>query len=139
MNSDIVALVSVITSGIVAVSHVLVPLINDQLKHRRERKIAEAESINGAATAVLGLLAVFRSGDVHTASKKSIKQVYAETLAAYYRWERKLPWSIKAEMVERIAKLRKGFESGNYNSLYKEGPSLADEINTITDLACKKL
>jgi hypothetical protein len=142
MNLD-APIVSVITSGCVAVAGIFLPLVLNILVERqkwsREQKSAKLEEVNQASKTLLELLAIFRSGDVQLASGRSVKSVYSELLGKYYLWEQIAYSYLDIEERGTILQLRKEFEAGDYQKLFHEGPELADKVIGLTYSAIDKI
>lgn len=83
MGSEWVAIVSVVSSAMVAVAGVLLPIINDARKWSRETKLKTLDAVDARSVALLKLLSAFRSGRVSEALQiSSQRQGYAELLNA---------------------------------------------------------
>jgi hypothetical protein len=131
-----IAVISVITSGVVAVASMLFPLIInfllDSQKWSRERKAAEADKIEKAAAELLDVLADFRSGDVLRATNRSPQMVFSQLLSNYYTWERTMWLHCKKSEQPRLLELRKEFENGDPKSFLTSAPNLVNEILDLT-------
>jgi len=138
-----IALISVITSGIVAISSVIFPLLLNLLAERakwmREKHSTEIKNVNEITITLLDKLAAFRSGDVEHAQTIIYLKVLSDTISAFYAWERALWARLKTDEQETIKELRKEFENGNKTSFFDKGPSLADKILNITNLVSNRI
>ncbi|CAG0947620.1 hypothetical protein ANRL1_04344 [Anaerolineae bacterium] len=142
MNPD-AAVVSVITSGIVAIAGITLPLflnlIIDSRKWSRERKANEIDKISKSTNELLKVLSMFRSGDVQSASKQPIPSVYSDLLSKYYSWDLNIAQHFKNANSEQLGHLRASIEGGNYQTLYDNAPKLAGEILSLTRMAIEKM
>ena len=143
------AMVSVIVSGIVALSSLLVPIIIDWRKSNRGKTTVKIEKINSAALELLGHLSHFRHwvwGDIEaSASGFPVQQVYTDMRVKHYAWEQ-AAWShLDDHARERVRKLRRRFERLHTesditkNASESDLPTLSDEILKLTHTAVKKL
>lgn len=132
MDSNIVALVSIIASSTIAlVSLVLSPLVSffvDSFRWKRERKAAEAQRIEKSAIELLTMLSAFRSGYVTTATGGSYAEAFSKLLTKYYAWEIVIRPYCTAMERQSVDALRAQFENGDAKILYDKGPRLANEI-----------
>jgi hypothetical protein len=135
-NEPSIALVSVIVSGIVAISSVVFPillnLISESSKWKREKNLHIIEIINSTTINLLDTIADFRSGDVREATGETTSKKLSDAISNYYSWERAIWQKLNTEDQNEIKKLRKKFEDADYHSLFSDGPSLADQILDIS-------
>ena len=119
MNSDLVALVSVLVTGAVALSTALVqPLLNRKMeKDRRseEQRSATIAQIRSDSTAVLGHLAFFSSGQPGVAAKANTEQVYRDLLTTYYSWELTVWPYLTEQERDEVKRLRSEVEDSEYD------------------------
>jgi len=138
-----VAVVSVITSGIVAVAGLLFPLlmnfILDSRKWSREKKAAEAEKVDKASVTLLETLSIYRTRDAFMAAGRPEKAIHSDILSRYYAWERAISSHFRKTDFERIKQLRAKFENGDYQTFYDDEPALAGEILDLTHSAIEKI
>lgn len=143
MENNSIALISVITSGIVAVSSIIFPIIvnllTDRAKWKREQKSIEINALNEATGIVLRMLASFRSGNVTQATNATLGKAMSDIINAFYSWERCIWTRLMDDEQEKIKSLRTEFETGNYQSFFDQGPTLVDKILTITDTVIRRI
>ena len=127
------ATISVIVSGIVAVSGIFVTPITDGLKWSREQKAAEHEKLEKRTSELLESLALFRSNNsrqgVEDAARKQFGKAHTELLSRYYSWENAVMKHCKKDCRERLRRLQNDVE----NELRGEGfsdktSSLIEEV-----------
>lgn len=142
-NQNSIAIVSVIVSGIVAISSVIFPIIvnfiTDRARWKREQKSIEINSLNEATNYLLRMLANFRSGNVTTATKDTKEKAMSDIIHAFYSWERCVWVRLNGDEQDTIKDLRKKFETGNYQSFFDDGPTLVDKILTNTDTVIRRI
>ncbi len=127
-----VATVSVISSGIVAIIGMIVPMLASALaesrKWTRERRAREYERLDTASRELIDQLGIIRSGWVHEATGGTWHQTYAKCIAAFYAFEQVVwPRCEPAEQA-RLENLRNSIERADSQALYDCVPKLIREI-----------
>jgi hypothetical protein len=142
-----VAVVSVLVSGIVAVSSLAVPIIVDKLRSSRERTAADLERVNTTTLDLLGELVHFRhwyQRDLEESSGRPIQQVYADLQRKHYAWERAIMPRLDEAGRDSVKKMRKRFEGIHaIEHITKDAssstlPDLSDEVLQLAYLATEK-
>lgn len=142
-SQSLIAIVSVITSGLIAILSVIFPLLlnllTERAKWERENKSAELKNINEITNYLLNNIADFRSGNVSSATRNSIEKAKSSIISSFYTWERVMRQRLNDSERIEIKTLRKEFEDGDYKTLYEKGPILADKILEITALVSDRI
>lgn len=142
-SQSIIAIVSVITSGLIAIFSVLFPLLLNLLTERakleREKKSAELKNVNEITNYLLRNLADFRSGNVTSATEGSPEKAKSSIISSFYTWERVMRQRLDDSEREELKTLRREFEDGDHKTLYTDGPFLADKILEIADLVSYRI
>lgn len=147
LNMD-AALVSVITSGLVAILSLVVPIVIDYRKSIRESKFAKVEALNQTTLELLGQLSHFRYriwGDIEESAAKPIQQITSELRSKHYAWERAIWAPLNQSERDRVKGLRKKFENVAWAEDIKsekttsEVSELSDEILDLSFIAGEKL
>lgn len=137
------ATISVITSGIVAIGGILIPLlinyVRENQKWLREQKAAERDNVNQASIKLLKFIAMYRSGDIEAAARRDMKDVYGDFLGKYYVWEQIVWPYLESDDKGDVLELRKTIEKGSRNTFYEKGPDLANNIIRITQNRVDKI
>jgi hypothetical protein len=151
MQSDI-ATISVITSGIVAISTILLPLffnfISDGLKWRRERRLSEIDKIEKATTELMSMLSEKWAGNYYNSvgghqDKLDWVQLQSRILNSFYVWERTL-WSYSDRKGrEEIMAIHQELETKSLSTNDDEGKArwarLSKEIHELTHNAVHRV
>jgi hypothetical protein len=139
IDSSIITLVSVITAGLVSVLGVLVPVLTDLWKAKRQQKPSQAHEIDKTALDLLGKITPLRHTDYnkvgHSAEQDPFKH-QSDLQASHYAWECAVWHHLNDNSKARTNKLRKIFETTQNLSEYtKQMQELSDEILAITYIA----
>lgn len=152
MQSDI-ATISVITSGTVAISTILLPLffsfISDSLKWKRERRLSEVDKIEKATTELISMLSEKWAGNYDSTSpgfsrdKLDWKQLDSRIFNSFYAWERTLwPYSDRRGRVS-ILNIKTELETQSLETHTEAGKvkqaRLSGEIHELTYIAVKNV
>jgi len=133
---DWVALASVITSGLVAISSFLVPAITDRVKWKREREAARADSIDKVTVDLLRYLSFLRANQPHVAAQTmSPQEVYSGLLNSYFAWEHTLWSSWNRAQRESAKEMRTQLESAGPHDLRAKLSEIADEVLNLARVA----
>ena len=141
-SQSLTAVVSVITSGIIAILSVIFPLINlltEKARLEREIKASESKNLNEITNHLLNNLADFLSGNVSSATKDSIEKAKSSIISSFYAWERVVRQRLDVSERIDIKNLRREFELGDQISLFHMGPDLVDRILETTDLVLDRI
>lgn len=138
MDPQLVALISVITSGLVAITSGVIPFINDRFRSAAQARRDQEQALTSAAHDLLQSLAYHRSGDVQAATRRSQEAVYSELLTHYYRWRLIVDCHIPEEQA-RMSSVGEKIESHSAVSLCELAPHIAAEIHDITRLAVGRI
>jgi hypothetical protein len=127
-----IAIVSIIVSGIIALSSLIAPLLvnffSDSAKWKREKLSLQKTSLDEKTNKLLELLSAFLSGNVADATGQRMDKIRKEIIGTYYVWEREI-WSLTKENEKTsIKELRSSFEKADHRYLYTDGSKLADTI-----------
>lgn len=142
------ALVSVITSGLVAILSLVVPIIIDYRKSERESKSAKVDALNRTTLDLLAQLAHFRYriwADIEESAAKPLQQITSELRSKHYAWERSIWSALNQAEKARVKFLRTKFENTSWADDIKSDESgsevsdLSDEILTLAFIAGEKL
>ena len=137
MNDLDVGVVSVIASAAIAIASLLFPLVlglfRDTLKWKREKRDLELQGLDEAADELLKDIAIFRSGDIRTATHRPEAEIYSRLLGRYYVWERFVwPYVREGNEREQVRSLRRTIELAETKALFEEAPRVAEEIIYLT-------
>jgi len=131
---DYVALASVITSGIVAVSVIIVPFIADYLKAKREKRAADVEKVHSATAEVLKALSLFVAGETLSASA---------LLKSYYVWESIVSLHSTGDEFKQLKHLRADVEGARDRQqetpFYEGSPKLVAQVLEIAEIVSRRL
>jgi uncharacterized coiled-coil DUF342 family protein len=143
IDSSVIALVSVITAGLVSILSVFVPVLTDLWKAKRQEKFAQAEEIDKTALDLLGKIAPVRHNDYNKTSYSSSREFFilqSDLQASHYAWERAVWGHLNSNDRDRVIKLRKVFETADKLSEYaKQMQELSAEILAITYIANRRV
>lgn len=155
---SLVALVSVLVTGLISFTSVFVPVWTDSQKAKREevralqeKKAAKLAKIDNATLELLGLISVFRfeeSRDVDRALTRdpranNIHQAASALQGAYYSWESAIWELLGQDDRDRAKELRNMFERSlpapdEMNDLVWQVSKLSDEILSISRSATNR-
>lgn len=141
-SQSLTAVISVITSGVIAILSVIFPLINlmtEKARLEREIKAAESKNLNEVTGHLLSNLADFLSGNVSSATNYSIEKAKSSIISSFYEWERLVRQRLDASERIDVKTLRQDFEYGDQKSLYEMGHDLVDRILEINDLVLDRI
>jgi|MTBAKSStandDraft_1061840.scaffolds.fasta_scaffold59030_3 hypothetical protein len=141
-DQSLTAVISVITSGVIAILSVIFPVINlliEKARLEREIKAAESKNINEITDHLLSNLADFLSGNVSSATDYSIEKAKSSIISSFYAWERVVRQRLDASERIEIKSLRRNFEYGDQKFLYETGHDIGDKILEITDLVLDRI
>jgi hypothetical protein len=144
IDTNIVAIVSIIASGIVAISGVILPpLINylhERRKWDREQKSKRIEKIETVTDSLLGALSFFRGNTVQEFTHEmEYSDKYRELLHIYYKWEQAV-WIYFYPSTHSLYELRKKIENLSESiNLSNAVPELVEKIIGETRSALKKI
>jgi hypothetical protein len=143
---SIVAIVTVVVTGIVSILNGLVPVLIDSRKSKREeatakreKEAAEVERIDETTTELLSHLSHFRHwtvSDIEQSYHGPAQKAYSELRAKHYAWEFTI-WSRLNEAERgRVKSLRKKFEEVHTPDTIDENvPDLSQEILSLSTIA----
>ncbi len=139
-SQNTIAIISVIVSGIVAISSIVAPIIINQISERnkwkRENKRDRVKLISELTQNFFETLSGFRSGDVNYATGHNVNMAYKDLLSAYYKWECVVSENLM-DYKDRIFQLRKIMEdSDNANKKFFDNtPTISNEILDLSAIA----
>lgn len=139
MDPQLVALISVITSGLVAITSAVVPFINERLRAAAQFRRDKEQALTLAANNVLQTLAHYRSRDVEVATQSNRESVYGELLTNYYKWKLEVSELSRDDEDERVVEVGRVIESANEQTLHERGPALAAEVHALTRLVGSRI
>jgi hypothetical protein len=140
-NSTLIALISVITTGLVSILSIFVPIIIESRKSRQASISAEKERVDTATLDLLREISHFRSpvqGDIEFSSRRPVQQVISDMQIKHYAWERAIWDKIGEKHQEQVVAVRKKFESlswHNLNEIATQLSNVTDEILTLSRIA----
>jgi len=139
-SQNSIAIISVIVSGIVAISSIVAPIIINHIsesnKWKRENKRDRTKLVSELTQNFFESLSGFRSGDVGHATGLNVNMAYKDLLSAYYKWECVVSENLM-DYKDRILQLRKVMEdSGNaYERFFVNTPNISNEILELSAIA----
>ena len=145
VDSTVIALISVITTGLVSVLSIFVPIIIETRKSRQAGISARKDKLDMATLDLLREISHFRSpvqGDIEYSSQRLLQQVIADLQIKHYAWERAIWNNLDEKHQEQIVAVRKRFESLSRNNLGELASQLSkvtDEILTLSRIASNRL
>ena len=150
MNSDVIALVSVIVSGLVAVISGLSQNLLQWSRLKKERTEREVELVNSSTIGVLEKLAVLQAPK-YNSKHNELAVDYARFLSSYYAWEqvicshvgstqaRKDLGDLREKVTVKIERVYADSGETVAQSIRDVAPEVAAGILQLTRLASSKL
>ncbi len=137
----IVAIISVLGTVLVAVLSILVPVVIDCRKSKRERDAVEVKMVDETALELLRHFSRFRHwtiNDIEKSGDGTIQQAYTDLQVKHYAWEQAIWSRLSASDRERVRKLRKTFgDVHTPEALKGQVSDLSEEILSLTKAATK--
>ena len=139
-SQNSIAIISVIVSGIVAISSLVVPIIinfiSESNKWKREYRRDRTKLVSELTQNFFESLSGFRSGDVGHATGHNVNMAYKDLLSAYYKWECIVSENLM-DYKDRILQLRKVMETSDnaYKMFFEKAPEISNEILELSALA----
>lgn len=142
MNSDLVALVSVLLTGSVAIwTSIFQPIVTRRIEKERrleERRSTVMAQIHADSTALLGHLAFFSSGSPDVATQRPTLTVYSDLLTRYYTWELTVWPYLDGMDLETIkgarAKIEDAPKATHIEKRGQEFPTLLEDANKLAQI-----
>jgi hypothetical protein len=144
ISQNLIALISVIVSGFVAISSIVAPIIINQISERnkwkREIKRDRLKLISELTQDFLESLSGFRSGDINSATGHRPPMAYKDLLSSYYKWECIVSENLMGYK-DRVLKLRKALEDSDnaYQKFFADTPNISNEILELSLIAKKNI
>lgn len=135
---DTVAIVSVISSAVVAVSGVAFPLIYQYLRSKDIKKDKRKKEVNQAAIEFLQTLGLI-SGPVSDYGSMPPFDQMSQLVGNYYAWERAVWVLIGEERREVVAKVRTEVEASDYRFARQEQPKWSKMVLETTAMAIEAI
>jgi hypothetical protein len=132
LNPTLITLISVITTGLVAILSIFVPIIIESLKARQANISSEKEKIDTATLDLLREIAHFRDPvphNVESSSRRPVQQTISDLQIKHYAWERAIWNKIGEKHQGQVVILRQKFESMSQRNLVE----LANQLSDVTD------
>jgi hypothetical protein len=143
VDSSIITLVSVITAGLVSILGVLVPVLTDFLKAKREENSAQMKEIDKATMDLLEIIAPLRNTDqtkVGYSAERAPFILQSDLQAKHYAWERAVWHHLRDNDRDRVRRLRGIFETvRNISEYTKQMQELSDEILAVSYIANRRI
>jgi hypothetical protein len=141
MDPTIVTLISVITTGLVSILSVFVPIILESRKAAQAKISAERDRLETTTLDLLREISNFRRPiefDIEMSSTRPVQQVLSDMQVRHYAWECAIWYKIDEKYQEQVRALRQKFElmsSQNLGELARQLSDVTDEILTLTRIA----
>lgn len=144
LNPTLITLISVITTGLVSVFSIFVPIIIESIKTRKANIFAEKDKIETTTLDLLREISHFRRPvefDIESSSRRPVQQTISDMQIRHYAWERAIWSRIDEKHQQQVIIIRHKFESlsqQNLNELSQKLSDVTDEILTITRKASER-
>jgi len=145
LNSTLIALISIITTGLVSILSIFVPIIIESRKLRQASISSEKDKLDTATLDLLREISHFRSpvqGDIEYSSQRVLQQVVSDLQIKHYAWERAIWNNLDETHQKQIVAVRKSFEKlsrNNLGELAKQLSDVTDEILSLSRIGSNRL
>jgi hypothetical protein len=139
----LVAIISVSGTIIISILNVLVPLITEKRKAKREEQKEEFELVHKSSTELLSQLSHFKHhviADIESSANSPVQQVYSDLRMKFYAWEQAIWPFIKPEQRKVVVDIRQEIEDVHTPVDLRDNYfEVSDEILRISKLATEKV